>query len=194
MQVLKTLPNVGMVTGMPLRNPEKYSTSTLRWAEEEAQARLERGVLMPWEDFWKHVRSLGYEEAEARRIYAEGEDICLYYQGCKYYVGAGHFQFLAPKKVLREVLPIPSRRPMGEVRLLDIALDQNGYLRVCTPEWWVKHLGNSLAGQAEILEGRTEKHGKPERPKPMRKLLMWIHQRTFEALYIQGKGGRGKGD
>ena len=188
MQVLETLPNVGMVTGMPLRNPEKYSTSTISWAEEEPRARLERGLRMPWEDFWRHVRSLGYEEAEARRIYAEGEDLYLHYQGCKYFVGAGHFQFLAPKKVLQEVLPIPSRRPMGEVRMLDIAINEKGYLRVCTPDWWVKHLGNSLASQEEILDGRIEKGGNPKRRKLFRKLLMWIHQRTFEALYMQGKG------
>jgi glycosyltransferase involved in cell wall biosynthesis len=190
MQVMETLPNVGMVTGMPLRNPEKFSTSTVRWAEEDQQARLERGALMPWEDFWRHVRSLGYTEAEARRIYAEGEDVCLYYQNRRYYVGAGHFQFVAPRKVLQEVLPIPSRRPMGEVRLLDIALNEKGYLRVCTPDWWVRHMGNSLSEQEEIPSGRTKKSPTKERGKSMRRLLMWIHQRTFEALYVQGKRGR----
>jgi glycosyltransferase involved in cell wall biosynthesis len=145
--VLEALPKAGMVTGMPVRNPEKFSTSTVRWAEAQPDARLERGLLLPWEDFWRHVQSLGVPEAEARKIYGEGEDLVLHYGGKRYYVGAGHFQFLARRSVLQEVLPIPSRRPMGEVRLLDIAINERGYLRVALPEWTVRHMGNTLASE-----------------------------------------------
>lgn len=187
LEVLREVPGVGMVTGMPVRNPEKYSGSTLRWAAQEPEARLERGRLMPWEDFWKHVRSLGLEEGEARRIYEEGEDVCLFYRGRKYYVGAGHFQFVAPGRVLREVLPIPSRRPMGEVRLLDVAIDERGYLRLALPEFRVQHLGNVLEPPERETKTGLEwaRPGQGERRKRglLRRLLLWVHRRSFEALY-----------
>ena len=185
--VLEALPNVGMVTGMPVRNPEKFSTSTVRWAEENPEARLERGPLLPWEDFWRHVQSLGVSEAEARKLHAEGEDICLHYGGRKYYVGAGHFQFLARRSVLQEVLPVPSRRPMGEVRLLDVAINQRGYLRLALPEWTVRHMGNTLAFQE--LDGKTADGdraagiSRPRRWRPFRRFLMWVHKRSFDLLY-----------
>jgi glycosyltransferase involved in cell wall biosynthesis len=185
--ILEALPNVGMVTGMPVRNPEKFSTNTVRWAEGNPDARLERGLLLPWEDFWQHVQSLGVPEAEARKIYADGEDICLHFGGRKYYVGAGHFQFLARRSVLQEVLPIPSRRPMGEVRLLDIAINKRGYLRLALPEWTVRHMGNVLTSAAgdETTTGRYLPAGRNGlgRWKPLRRLLTWVHKRSFDLLY-----------
>jgi glycosyltransferase involved in cell wall biosynthesis len=185
--VLEALPNVGMVTGMPVRNPEQFSTSTVRWAEGNPAARLERGTLLPWEDFWRHVQSLGFSEAEARKIYSEGEDLCLHFGGRKYYVGAGHFQFLARRSVLQEVLPIPSRRPMGEVRLLDIAINERGYLRLALPEWTVRHMGNSLSnGAGEAVASASDRPAGlsgPRRWKPLRRFLTWVHKRSFELLY-----------
>jgi glycosyltransferase involved in cell wall biosynthesis len=183
----EAVPNVGMLTGMPVRNPGQFSTSTLRWAEGQADARLERGLLLPWEDFWRHVQSLGYSEAEAQKIYVEGEDLCLYYRGRKYYVGAGHFQFLARRPVLQEVLPIPSRRPMGEVRQLDVAINERGYLRLALPDWTVRHMGNTLPSETEtgVSVGgyrASSRNGSP-RWKPLRRLLMWVHKRSFEMLY-----------
>jgi glycosyltransferase involved in cell wall biosynthesis len=185
--VFETIPKVGMVTGAPVRNPEKFSTSTIAWAQENPEARLERGLLMPWEDFWRHVHSLGYGEAEARQIYSQGEDLCLFYKGKKYYIGAGHFQFLARRDVLQEILPLPSRRPMGEVRTLDIAINERRYLRLSLPDGWVRHMGNTLDGPAgatqtagsrvQVVPGRSQREG------PLRRLLFWVHKRTFDLLY-----------
>ena len=186
MRVLEAFPLCGMLTGCPVRNAEKYSTSTVQWVQEHPEARLERGALMPWEDYWQHVQSLGYEEAEARQVYAEGEDVCLFDLGQKYYVGAGHFQFLAPRKVLQEVLPIPSRRPMGEVRLLDVAINERGYLRLSLPEFTVQHMGNILPGDiqaASLLKEAPRPQSGVVSWRPIRKFLLWLHKRTFNALY-----------
>ncbi|HJW89571.1 MAG TPA: glycosyltransferase family A protein [Anaerolineales bacterium] len=191
LEIMHAMPNLGMLTGMPVRNPERFSTSTVAWAESDPLAQLERGRLMPWEDFWRHVRSLGIAEAEGRRLYDEGEDICLSYQGRQFYVGAGHFQFLARRQVLQEVLPLPSRRPMGEVRLLDVAINERGYLRLSTPEWWVQHMGNTL-GEADLQSGKPGQEPEAMRSKGphrwrngrvFRRILVWLHQRTFDLLY-----------
>ncbi len=191
LDVLEAFPNVGMVTGMPMWSPEEFSTATLRWAEQAADVEIVRGFPLPWEDYWRHARSLGMAESEARQRYADIEVIALKKGDHHYYLGAAHFQFVSPKAALQSVLPIPSRRLMGEVRLLDIAIDRRGYLRVSTPEWWVQHLGNRLTGE-EIPFGETAAPPQaPRRPAPSkwwlrrgpgRKLLYWLYHRLFELL------------
>lgn len=191
--VLKTFPNAGMVTGMPLWSPEEFSTSTIRWAEENPDVKLERGKFLPWEDYWRHARSLGMDEVEAQEGYHGCEDICLLKGDQRYYVGAAHFQFVARKDVLQTVLPIPSRKPMGEVRLLDIALNQKGYLRLATENLWVRHLGNTLDGEFDRVDEKLHFESKqsPRRAlwdfKVVRKILHWIYQSIFKVLYEDDK-------
>jgi hypothetical protein len=211
--ILEAFPKAGMVTGMPMWSAEEYSTATVQWAENEPEARLQRGKLLPWEDYWRHSRSLGIEEARARQRFAGHENIRLTYRGSEVFVGAGHFQFVAPRRLLQALLPLPSDRPMGQVRSLDVALNAQGYLRFSTPQWWVQHMGNTLAGVeaarqadpgkagarasgspaqkgagegAAALSGlgaRGEKKGGFWRWKPARKLLQWTYDRSFEILY-----------
>ncbi|MBU0511984.1 MAG: hypothetical protein KJ638_09850, partial [Chloroflexi bacterium] len=107
----------------------------------------------------------------------------------RYFVGAAHFQFVARKSALQSVLPIPSQRPMGQVRLLDIALNEAGYLRFATPKWWVRHIGNTLG--AEFASSGTEPVIRSARRgsrgiwgiKFVRGLVNWLYHRTFEILY-----------
>ena len=84
-------------------------------------------------------------------------------------------------------MPIPSRRPMGEVRLLDIAINERGYLRLSMPQWTVRHMGNTLSeldGAPQIAgSGNMAKESKFQYWKPVRKVLLWIHKASFELLY-----------
>jgi glycosyltransferase involved in cell wall biosynthesis len=190
--LFEEFPNLGMATGAPLRIPQEFSTSTIEWAEGDPDSCLESGVLLSWEDWWKHARSLGVEsEDEGRRLYAANQDSCLVHAGKRYFTGAAHFQFLARREVLQRVLPLPSQRPMGQVRSLDIAINQLGYLRLSTPEWWVEHLGNTLQGsdfEAKSDQSRLERRparriGSLRTWKPFRRALLWLHDRTFDLLY-----------
>ncbi|HEX9028114.1 MAG TPA: glycosyltransferase family A protein [Anaerolineales bacterium] len=189
-QVLETFPEAGMVTGVPLWSPEEFSTATLEWAGRHPEAALERGAFLPWEDYWRHSRSLGTEEAKARAHFGSRQDIRLTYQGQPYYVGAGHFQFVARRSVLQSALPIPSDRPMGQVRSLDSALNAKGYLRLSTSRWWAQHLGNSLQGFTPAQDGsRPTETSRPSRSgglwawKPLRRMLVWLYNKTFDILY-----------
>ena len=188
-KLLETFPQAGMVTGMPMWTPAEYSTATAKWAEENPGVIVERGKFLPWDDYWRHAQSLGATEEKARAHYESVEDLTMLYQGQRYYIGAAHFQFVARKAALQSVLPIPSNRPMGQVRLLDIALNEQGYLRFCTPEWWVQHMGNNLQaefktkGTATIQNQVARKSNKFWRIKPIRKIVNWLYHRTFEILY-----------
>lgn len=191
-EILEKFPNVGMVTGMPLSCPEIHCESTLKWAKNNTSVRLQEGNLLTWEDYWKHAQSLGKSEAEARSLYQQHQDVFLTYQGLAVYVGAGHFQFAAYKSVLQKVLPLPSRRPMGQVMALDQAIDRLGYLRLCTPHWWVQHLGNSLAyfdhASPPVKLGKPSRSPNSRRKKIqqipfLRKMVFWVYHKAFDFLY-----------
>jgi len=189
LEILEKFPGTGMVTGMPMWTSEEYSTSTIEWAEGRDDVSLERGRFLPWDDYWKHSKSLGADEVKARVHYDSTEDIIIRHQGGQMYVGAAHFQFVAPKAVLNGLLPIPSNRPMGQVRLLDIALNDAGFLRFCTPDWWVRHMGNTveLEDVSPEADTRPVKEGKPVRKfwrrKTPRRIAAYLYHKTFEILY-----------
>lgn len=189
-EVLEKFPNVGMVTGMPLWSPLEYASSTVQWAKDQPDVELQEGRFLSWEDYWQHSRSLGKTEAEARQHFESRQDTCLLVRGERFFVGAGHFQFVTKKQILQQVLPLPSERPMGQVRALDIALNDKGYLRISTAQWWVRHLGNTL--QDAKLPTSTDALPKmdelamPKRKlhrKLLRQFLVWVNHTTFKLLY-----------
>jgi glycosyltransferase involved in cell wall biosynthesis len=185
-------PQVGMITAMPILTPQKYSTATLKWAKKQRGVKVERGQLLPWEDFWRHARSLGDTEEDARRFYAENPMVRLSFKGKRYYAGAAHFQFTARKSVLQEVLPIPADRPMGRVRLLDEAINAEGYLRLSTEKWYVQHLGNQVPAATDFVHESPLRTSASKRLptsagiwrwSPLRKLLQWLNGWSFDRLH-----------
>jgi glycosyltransferase involved in cell wall biosynthesis len=203
--VLEAYPEAGMVTGIPMWSPAEFSTATVAWAERTEGIALQEGKLLPWEDYWKHARSLGQSEAEARANFDDqidlmNEDIRRKYvpdtgirvpgrnadpepgtrNPARFYIGAGHFQFVTRKQVLADVLPIPADKPMGQVRRLDAAIDTAGYLRLSTPDWWVRHLGNTPGSPGSDPAPTT---ARPRLRGPLRAAVQWIYARTFDLLY-----------
>lgn len=190
LEALGAFPKAGMVTGMPILTPEKYSTATVDWAKKTRGVNVERGELLPWEDFWRHARSLGDTEADARRFYAKNPAVRITQKGQSYYVGSAHFQFLATKSALMQALPLPAERPMGRVRLLDQKFNAHGYLRLSTPDWYVQHLGNTLPGPGDLIGEEAQARFSATkgskslwRWKTLRKLLLWLYDRIFNILY-----------
>lgn len=191
-EVLNRIPQTGMVTGMPMLTPEQYSTATVAWAESQDDVQLERGRFFPWQDYWRHAGSLVNDEQKARQFYDEHDSLRLTLGDKQYYIGASHFQFVASKTILQQVLPIPSQRPMGQVRLLDVAINESGYLRLCTERWYVQHMGNTLPGR-EFFAGevpavvQTARSHTPRKSvwqfSPLRRLLQKMHEWSFSILY-----------
>lgn len=161
LEILETFPKVGMVTARPMRTPEAYYTSTLQWANQEPEVRLERGTYLPWEIYCQHVISLGTSEEQARTWYASRQDLRLTYRGVQAHVSAAHFQFTALKSVLQEFIPFAMDRPMGQVRSLDEMVNAAGYLRLTTCMPLVQHLGNRLEGQSasQAIQGGRSPDG-----------------------------------
>ncbi|MEX2144537.1 MAG: glycosyltransferase family A protein [Anaerolineales bacterium] len=195
LDTLKAFPKAGMVTAMPMLIPETYSTATVKWAKKNPEIKLERGHLLPWEDFWRHARSLGDTEQQARAFYQANPIVRITYKKKRFFAGAAHFQFTARKTVLQRVLPIPAEKPMGRVRLLDEAINAAGYLRLCTEDWHVQHMGNLLPQASDLISPvqvpvqRAKNRGKIAkiwRWEPIRKLLQWIYGWSFDRLHRGG--------
>jgi hypothetical protein len=193
---LDEFPQAGMVTAMPILVPEKYSTATLKWAKKQANVKTERGPLLPWDDFWRHARSLGDEEQQARRFYDENEAIRITYKKQSYYVGASHFQFMARKSALKTVLPLSADRPMGQVRMLDEAMNAVGFLRLSTTSWHVQHLGNTMPRPDDLIGSPTIPYASKKRTSnpgiwrwaPLRRLLKWLNGWSFDRLHRTDQG------
>jgi hypothetical protein len=142
LKILDAYPKVGMVTARPLRTSEEFYTSTLEWARGTPGVELVRGQFLSWEVFQEHNDSMGVAPETAREWFEGGYEWRAEYQKVSVHLGAAHFQFTSPKATLQALLPFKMDRPMGQVRSLDQKLNDSGYLRLCTPEPYVRHMGN----------------------------------------------------
>lgn len=147
LEILDAFPMAGMVTARPLRTPEKFYTSTLDWARSQADITLESGQFLAWETYLEHVLSLGTSEAQAREWFDSRFDWRVTGHNVSAYISAAHFQFTGRKSLLQEFVPFDMDRPMGQVRSLDEAINERGYLRLTTCKPLVKHMGNRLPAE-----------------------------------------------
>lgn len=193
LRILETFPRVGMVTARPFPNAAERWTATRAWAEQEPEAETAWGRFLAWEDFRAFERSLGHPEDRIRQAYENLRLLKIRYRGVEAIAGAGHWQFVAPKAALLDVLPLPYDRPMGaDVTRLDLALNEKGYLRLMTPEPYVDHMGNRLPDFLRGKEGTTTapatrgQAGLLRRLAhlgPVRKVLLALYDRIFRLYY-----------
>lgn len=186
LDLFKAFPTVGMVTARPLRSPMEYSSATLDWARQQEAGTYEQGQFLDWKDYWEHARSTGYSEEKARTEFPKGSDHKLTHKGRTAYVGATHFQFMAPAELLKQIIPLPSELPMRGERALDIAINDLGYLRLLTDKSYVWHMGNML--DSIVVAGTPAK-----RKSLLRKLLwlpiirrplLWLNNRIFRLYFF----------
>jgi glycosyltransferase involved in cell wall biosynthesis len=154
-KILEHYPNVGMVTSRPYRTPPELFSSTLKWAEGDPDAQVERGSFIPWEDFRAFDMSLGQAEDEVQERYKATEDVRVNYRGMMAQLGGSHWQFVGYRGVLQGFLPFDMDRPMGQVRELDRRVNEAGLLRLMTCDPLAMNMSNTLNGIPQ--EGMTLK-------------------------------------
>ena len=191
-QILDTFPKVGMVTSRPFRTREQLFSATLKWAESDPKAVLERGSFVPWERFREFDMSLGQSEGEVRQRYEHTEDLRVSYGGLTAHIGASHWQFVARKNVLQRCLPMEMDRPMGQVLALDERMNEAGYLRLMTPEPLVMNMSNSVLPVPQA-DGKAAERARADglgrrllEWSPVRRGLLWFYDRVFGWYYGEG--------
>jgi glycosyltransferase involved in cell wall biosynthesis len=143
-KVLERFPNVGMVTSRPVALNHIYDTATLSWAQNNKDVQIKKNRFIDWETFKSFEMSLGNSEEEVAKRYENHEDIVLKYKEEQALVGALHYQFLAYKRVMKEFLPFDMSKPMGQVRQLDILVNEAGHLRLMTPKPYMNNMSNQI--------------------------------------------------
>ncbi len=187
LELFETFPNVGMVTARPYRASQRYSEATFEWAQQQGPGVLEEGMFLDWETVFEHGRSIGVAETKAREDYSKGRDYRLTYQGKTAYIGASHFQFMAPRDLLRKVIPLPSEQPMRGERALDIAVNRMGCLRLTTEKPLVLHMGNRLPESNQTTGPRPRQKTLLQRIlwlPGIRHLLLWLNNRIFHLYFF----------
>jgi glycosyltransferase involved in cell wall biosynthesis len=185
--LFETFPKVGMVTARPLRTPMQYSAATLDWAKQQTPGVYEAGHFLDWETYWEHARSTGYSEEKAHSEFPQGQDHRLNFGGKTAFIGATHFQFMAPNEVLKNVIPLPSEQPMRGERALDIAVNEMGYLRLTTDQALVWHIGNRLiepVGVTPLAKRRKTLLQRILWLPGIRHFLLWLNNRIFRLYFF----------
>jgi glycosyltransferase involved in cell wall biosynthesis len=190
-EVFAAFPQVGTVSGLPLREQPKFCKVTLKKVEELPGVEVQKGRFIPENWIKDHVLSLGKPdelEADLAR-----QDTLVVSSGVKAYVTGAHFQFMIRKETVKPYLPFEYSRPMGpDVAQFDEAIDGNGYLRLAVSERTVYHIGNRMDGETlqKVLEDQPipiRAYSRVRRPfwmrGPIKRFLLWIYDGIFQLYF-----------
>jgi hypothetical protein len=142
LEILRGFPNVGAVSGCPVRTQARWGiVSTLNWAKENAILKYDRFI--PDEYEYDFCRSIGRDYTQHMSETAGEKDYLIEYNGLKAYAMAHHMQFIGYAGKL-SVLGLWTRNAMRAEQSFDVAIDRLGLLRLTTIERYTRHIGNIL--------------------------------------------------
>jgi glycosyltransferase involved in cell wall biosynthesis len=197
-KIIDTFPNVGMVSGVPVRNAAGHAC----WSNQAFIDGLPEGVQVEHEhwipDEWERDWAVSTDRDPDAHLEAtkDQQDTRLTTGSVSAYAAANHFQYLAPRQVLLNAMPQEwTGSLMGYMIELDEAIDGQGLLRLSTTERYTRHIGNVVSPElAEELKQmgigvsgvevsrRAKRHWLLTIPR-MRPLLEKIYGQIYKILH-----------
>lgn len=153
LRILDTFPNVGMVTGLPIRQQVGVYTSGgfSRLQTEHPEISVERGDFISEDAMRAYCAGVSRNFDEYLPSVQHIQDIRLEKDGVRALLGACHFQFVTLRSVVRAMLPFEAKvllngnvNAVGSEVELDQKIEQMQLLRLSTTDVYVHHLGNTL--------------------------------------------------
>jgi len=197
LEVIDTYPDVGAVTGMYIKPHMKEGVETVMKFADRPDVKMEKGNLIDRDLERHYIENMGRTWEQYQKEIQGLEDVRMAYKGVQTYASAGHYQFVAVKERILKALPDRWKSNlMGQMRELDIAIDELKMLRVCTTPATVRLLGNKISkeGAEFIREFGIDIEG-VEESTPManwvvkffripiiRKIAYFFYQRLFKII------------
>jgi glycosyltransferase involved in cell wall biosynthesis len=183
MRILKTFPNVGMVTGLPIRQQvDVFTGRGLKKAETENGIVIERGDFITEDAMRAYCVGVGRDFAEYEPGVADVMDVRLTSGNTSALLGACHFQFAAYKSVLKSFLLDGSALASGSESELDRKMEDRELLRLSTSKVYVHHLGNTVTPHWKPWLQRLG----PTREETAKREIGHWEQRLSQNRYVRG--------
>jgi glycosyltransferase involved in cell wall biosynthesis len=199
LEIFKVFPEAGTVTGIARRGNRTFYSHTMELLDSLPDARVEVGQFIPPEWLFEMARSLGKEE-EAKAELAQ-QDYRITRNGVSAYATGNHFQFMVKAETIRQYIPFPYDRPMGEsVHNFDYAINGSNMVRLAVADRMVRHLGNTLdertlaeipaylhpSGITATQAKKATKGGSIFEWGPVKSVLLRVYDRIFRLYYGRG--------
>ena len=197
LEIMDTYPDVGLVSGVPVRDAVRLSSQATQAFIESHPADLQVTdqirIADEWEADW--AVSTGRDPEEHLEKSKDRKVQHLTYKGVNAFAVANHFQYLTRKQVILKALPEQwTGKLMGHMVELEETVDAGGHLRLSTAQRFVRHIGNvvspALAQEVKVfgieIEGEAVSHRQRRHwllyiPK-MRPLLVKLYGKLYDIL------------
>lgn len=145
LEVIDTYPDVGAVSGMYIKPHMKEGVETTMRFAARPDVEMKKGNLVDKDLEIHYIANMGRTWEQYQKEINGLEDVRITYKGIKTYASAGHYQFVAVKDQILKAMPDKWKSNlMGQMRELDITIDQLKMLRLCTTPATVRLLGNKI--------------------------------------------------
>lgn len=204
-RILQAFPRAGMVSAQPNFFDVLDGTGKAHLALQ-SDPNFRMGEYKPAAEIVdEYCRGIGADEDLTQSFHRKQlPDILAQDTGVQAVIGASHMQFIIPRAVARQVVPLPASKGLfrQETIRLDRKVDELGFLHLSTRENYVFHMGNTinetLLSQVRVPGGKqaqkraTQKRGAFYRgmvalaQNPgMNRLLLRVYNFLFRVLHAE---------
>lgn len=145
LKILETFPRPGLVAAQPSFYDQLHGGGTAHQVLEEDDRFMLEKVKLDARVVDEYIQGIGLPDEQAKDLHEHPvTQITNKETGTQAILGATHMQFIIPRKVARDVLPLSATRGLSgeEDRSFDWSVDRSGYLHLSTRDAYVYHMGN----------------------------------------------------